>query len=473
MDKRTIIQYFEWYLPPDCQHWNRVAADAQHLAELGFTDVWLPPAYKAHSGTQDVGYGVYDLYDLGEFDQKGSIPTKYGTKDEYLNAIHTLHHHGLKVMADVVLNHRMGADFLEETTGSKMNKEDRNQMLLNNKKLSVWTRFIFPGRMGKYSDFVWTSAHFSSVDYNGLTGSAQEYVFKLTGHRFSENVTDEKGNYDYLMGSDVDFNVPEVVEELKRWGRWYLDFTGVDSLRLDAVKHISHEFYPGWLDMLRVYKQKPLFAVGEYWRDNIEELQSYLYHCGHRMSLFDVPLHHRFERASLADNSCCLAEILQDTLVEREPFHAVTFVDNHDSQPHQALESWVQSWFKPLAYALILLREGGTPCVFYGDLYGIPHSSIDPVRELPALLKARKDYGFGHQESYFDHHNTIGWTRGDHMAVVMTNGSEGWKEMPLGSPGQVFVDLLGNRQEEVVIGPDGCGRFTCNGRSVSVWVPKK
>lgn len=473
MDKRTIIQYFEWYLPSDCQHWNRAAADAAHLAELGFTDVWLPPAYKAHSGTQDVGYGVYDLYDLGEFDQKGTIPTKYGTKDQYLNAINTLHHHGLKVMADIVLNHRMGADFPEETTGSKMNMENRTEMLLNNKKLSVWTRFTFPGRMGKYSDFVWTSAHFSSVDYNGLTGSAQEYVFKISGHRFSENVTSEKGNYDYLMGSDVDFNVPEVVEELERWGRWYLDFTGVDSLRLDAVKHISHEFYPGWLDMLRLYKRKPLFTVGEYWRDSVEELQSYLYHCGHRMSLFDVPLHHRFERASLADNNHCLAEILNDTLVEREPFHAVTFVDNHDSQPQQALESWVQGWFKPLAYALILLREGGTPCVFYGDLYGIPHNGIEPVRELPALLKARKEYAIGNQESYFDHHNTIGWTRGDRMAVVMTNGSEGWKDMPLGRPGEIFMDLLGNRREEVVIGPDGRGCFTCGSRSVSVWVPKE
>ena len=49
----------------------------------GITDVWLPPAYKAASGKQDAGYGVYDLYDLGEFDQKGSIETKYGTKDEY------------------------------------------------------------------------------------------------------------------------------------------------------------------------------------------------------------------------------------------------------------------------------------------------------------------------------------------------------------------------------------------------------
>ena len=38
-----------------------------------------------------MGYGVYDLYDLGEFDQKGTIPTKYGTKQEYLDAVSYTH----------------------------------------------------------------------------------------------------------------------------------------------------------------------------------------------------------------------------------------------------------------------------------------------------------------------------------------------------------------------------------------------
>jgi hypothetical protein len=31
----------------------------------------------------------------------------------------------------------------------------------------------------------------------------------------------------------------------------------------------------------------------------------------------------------------------------------------------QALEAPVEAWFKPLAYALILLRENGVPSVFY------------------------------------------------------------------------------------------------------------
>ena len=77
----TMMQYFEWYLPNDGLWWKRCAAKAENLHDLGVTQVWLPPAYKGIS-QDDVGYGVYDMYDLGEFDQKGTVRTKYGTKEE-------------------------------------------------------------------------------------------------------------------------------------------------------------------------------------------------------------------------------------------------------------------------------------------------------------------------------------------------------------------------------------------------------
>lgn len=110
MKNRTMMQFFEWYLPEDCAHWKRASLEAARLAGDGVNMVWLPPAYKGASGKYDVGYGVYDTYDLGEFDQKGSIPTKYGTKKEYLKAVSDLQKAGIEVLGDIVLNHRMGAD---------------------------------------------------------------------------------------------------------------------------------------------------------------------------------------------------------------------------------------------------------------------------------------------------------------------------------------------------------------------------
>ena len=107
---RILMQYFEWYLKPEDKLWKQVSKEAKKLSKKGITDIWLPPAYKAAGGKYDAGYAVYDLYDLGEFNQKGSIETKYGTKDEYLQAIKDLHENGISVYADIVLNHKIGAD---------------------------------------------------------------------------------------------------------------------------------------------------------------------------------------------------------------------------------------------------------------------------------------------------------------------------------------------------------------------------
>ena len=100
MKNGTMMQYFEWYLPSDGSLWNQLSEKAPALAEAGITAVWLPPAYKDAYGTNGVGYAVYDLYDLGEFDQKGSVATKYGTKAEYLAAIHTCQEYGIDVYED-------------------------------------------------------------------------------------------------------------------------------------------------------------------------------------------------------------------------------------------------------------------------------------------------------------------------------------------------------------------------------------
>ena len=106
----TMMQYFHWYVPNDGTLWTQVENNAPTLAENGFTALWLPPAYKGAGGSNDVGYGVYDMYDLGEFDQKGSVRTKYGTKDQYLSAINAAHNNNIQVYGDVVFNHRGGAD---------------------------------------------------------------------------------------------------------------------------------------------------------------------------------------------------------------------------------------------------------------------------------------------------------------------------------------------------------------------------
>lgn len=139
-----IMQYFEWYLNCNQNLWNEVAKDAEKLADMGITAIWLPPAYKGIGGKDEVGYGVYDLYDLGEFDQKGTIKTKYGSKDEYLNCIQVLKQSGIETYADIVLNHKMGADMLQTIPASKVDWKNHNQIVSDKEIVRVATKFTFP-----------------------------------------------------------------------------------------------------------------------------------------------------------------------------------------------------------------------------------------------------------------------------------------------------------------------------------------
>lgn len=474
----TMMQYFEWYLPSDSTLWSKVTKEAKHLENIGVSHLWLPPAYKGASGKTDVGYGVYDLYDLGEFDQKGSIPTKYGTKDEYIEAIRILRENNIKVLADIVLNHKMGADETEMVLAVQDDAEDRNISLTDALPIKVWTKYTFPGRGDVHSDFKWNWTHFHGVDWDENTGTAA--IYKFYGKHWDEDVDKENGNYDYLMGADIDLNNYDVIKELKRWGKWYINTTNVDGFRLDAVKHIRAEFYPEWLGELRKDSERKLFSVGEYWSSNIDTINHYLEKTEGCMSLFDVPLHYNFYRASISNGEYDMRQIFDGTIVRTNPDKAVTFVDNHDTEPGQALESWILDWFKPLAYTLTLLRKDGFPCVFYGDYYGIPEKNVAPKDDiLRKLLALRKYYAYGEQYDYFNDKNVVGFTRlGDYehhdsgLAVVMSDARGGGIQMNVGKnlANTVFYDCTGNLSETVYVDNDGNGIFYCKDGSVSIWI---
>ena len=471
-----IMQYFEWYMDCNQNLWNTISEKAEELSKLGITALWLPPAYKGIGGKDEVGYGVYDVYDLGEFDQKGTIKTKYGSKEEYLNCIMNLKQNGIESYADIVLNHKMGADMLQTIPATKVDWGDHNQQVGEQETIRVATKFTFPGRKHKYSDFEWNWTHFDGIDY--AENTKENAIFKFKDKNWNGAVDEEFGNYDYLMGADIDFTNEEVVKECINWGKWYLETTKVDGFRLDAVKHIPAFFYKDWIQKLREETGKELFTVGEYWSGDIAKLHRYITETEGKISLFDIPLHYHFDTAS-KDENYDLSKIFEGTLVKENSSMAVTFVDNHDTQPGQSLQSFVERWFKPAAYSLILLRNSGYPCVFYGDFYGIPHDNIEPLEELKTILKLRKERAYGEQHDYFDHPDYIGWTcEGDDehiksgLAVVISNKGDGEKRMYIGTQfsGEKFIDALSNCEEEIIIDEEGCGTFKVKGKSTSIWV---
>lgn len=45
-------------------------------------------------------------WDLGEFDQKGTVATRWGTREQLLHAVEAARAHGIDVLIDAVLNVR-------------------------------------------------------------------------------------------------------------------------------------------------------------------------------------------------------------------------------------------------------------------------------------------------------------------------------------------------------------------------------
>ena len=74
----VMLQAFYWDCPRADSHehqwWAYLNSKLPAIAEAGFTALWLPPANKA-AWWKSMGYDPYDYYDLGEFDQKGGVPT--------------------------------------------------------------------------------------------------------------------------------------------------------------------------------------------------------------------------------------------------------------------------------------------------------------------------------------------------------------------------------------------------------------
>jgi len=297
-------------------------------------------------------------------------------------------------------------------------------------------------------------------------------------------VGDESGNADFLMFADVDYSHPEVISDVIHWGEWVVREFKLGGFRFDACQHFSERFTNEFVANLeKHFGQRKLFLVGEFWVGDVDQLLEYLEEMHHKFSLYDTPLLNNFSRISTTENGD-LRKVFDRSLVQAKPDSAVTVVMNHDTQPGQTVATPIEGFFKPLAYALILLRNQGYPCVFYGDLYGIKGEHEEPPScggKLAHLILARKLFAYGEQDDYFDDEPTcLGFVRRgtgdrpDGCAVVLSNAGPGQKRMFVGEMhrGEVWTDILGWQTDEVTIGQDGFGMFMCSGTSVSVWVNK-
>jgi alpha-amylase len=406
---------------------------------------------------------------------------------------------GIGLYWDAVLNHKAAADKKEKCHVVEVDPNDRDRKISDRHEITAWLGFEFEGRGDKYSKQKYHWYHFGGTDFDAASGRSAIFQIQGDGKAWSDSVDDEGGNADFLMFADLDYSHPEVCEDVTRWGKWIVSEVGLCGFRLDAVQHFSQRFTKEWIEALR-QEHGDLFYVGEFWSGNKQDLVDWIHQMDRKFSLYDSPLLNNFSNISKSE-AADLRRVFDNTLVQDMPVNAVvsntslksrskttdpsrkTVVVNHDTQPGQTVETPVEGFFKPLAYSLILLRRDGYPSVFYGDLYGMKGDNPEPPScgdKLADLILARKLYAYGDLNDYWNDANCIGWVRrGTHdrkdgCAVVMSNTGPGVIQMHVGPEheGEVWTDILGWEQGELIIDEQGNGVFKCPGCSVAVWVKK-
>ncbi|MFP4017574.1 MAG: alpha-amylase domain-containing protein, partial [Halanaerobiales bacterium] len=461
---RTLMQAFYWEMnegkyaeeyTEEAYLWQLLADRAYHLSDLGITGLWLPPANKADGGEDDEGYAAYDLWDLGEFNQKGSVRTKYGARPGLEWAVKILHQNAIDVYYDAVFNHRMGGDELEK-------------VVLNGREAEAASVFELPGREKYYSssdEWQWNWQAFDGINS------------QLFGDKTWDNTADK----DYLMGYDVDYQNEQVVEEMKAWGDWIVNEIGFDGFRIDAVKHIDDNFINEWTNFVQASSDKDLLFIGEAWYEDVMGLMLYLRRMNNEnIRVFDFALRKKF--TFMRDGRLDMSGLSQVGLVNKEGYgdRVITFVDNHDTGRDETEYTAPIFKRKMQAYSYILCRAEGIPMVFWKDYF-----VSGMQEELERVIKARKyfAYGDGHEVSTNDEdiysyvREGIADVPGTGLVMMIAGVSSGElvsKRINSLQTNQVYYDFTGNVEETVITDSEGYGDFKVYNNDQngwSIWVP--
>ncbi len=325
-----MLQGFQWTSWKTAPWWGEVKKRAGEISKAGISLVWLPPSSDSASpeGYMPRRLAVQD--------------SSYGTEEQLAAAIKALHGGGVKVLADIVLNHRVG------TKG--------------------WADFTEPawGPDSVCSDDEWAQGKGAADTGKGVP-----------------------------FARDIDHTRGYVQNSVKAWMNGLKNTTGYDGWRYDYARG----FAPGYL---QAYNRatNPSFAVAEIWDDldlnntdaHRQASVNWLDSVNGEIKVFDFTTKGILQQAVGAGEYWRLADSVgkPSGLIGWWPANAVTFIENHDTSPSSkpAARAWPFPSDKVLAGYAYILTHPGIPCIFWPHFFdwGIKDS-------LSALIKIRRASG--------------------------------------------------------------------------------
>ncbi len=260
----VILQYFN-------TSWRELSRKMPELAEVGYGALWLPPPTKA-SSVWSVGYDLWDPFDIGGKDQRGTVRTRYGTEQELLELIRVAHRFGIRVYFDNIMNHRAFDvpgynEYTSIQTYPGMLPEDFHLRVTEEGFYRKWDNVADWGdtwqvQNRNFSDLIDIAQETIRHDgdpraFNGNFGKNEgDHTPKISFVRHPDN-PEYYGSHPTLgwvgfgnsnvtaeiIAANPEHYAEDVNAYLIRAVRWLVHRTKVDGLRLDAVKHVPAYFF--------------------------------------------------------------------------------------------------------------------------------------------------------------------------------------------------------------------------------------
>eukprot|EP00746_Dinoflagellata_sp_MGD_P128368 gnl/MRDRNA2_/MRDRNA2_62752_c0_seq1.p1 gnl/MRDRNA2_/MRDRNA2_62752_c0~~gnl/MRDRNA2_/MRDRNA2_62752_c0_seq1.p1 ORF type:complete len:830 (+),score=120.61 gnl/MRDRNA2_/MRDRNA2_62752_c0_seq1:74-2563(+) len=350
-----LLQGFNWesWKAGKGDWYSIVASKVDLCADMGITDIWLPPPSQS---VAPQGYLPSQLFNLD-----GS---KYGTRERLEWLLQKMHDKGIRGVADIVINHRCG---------DKQDSQGR------------WNVFTSTGIERRES--------FSGVmDWQGWAVTL--------GTKFSDGSGQHRpGKYDQSFDAapDIDHANLKVQKSISIWLRWLRLQVGFDAWRFDFSKGYSAE-YAGFY----CRKSGPAWAVGELWGDmqyndegleynqdrHRQDLVNWINATGKACTAFDFTTKGILQEAV---RNCQYWRLRDERgkppgLLGWMPKYAVTFIDNHDTGSTQA--HWPFPGNGVLVGYAYTITHPGIPCIFWDHImdWGDDHR-----RKITDLIRARRE----------------------------------------------------------------------------------
>jgi alpha-amylase len=306
-----------------------IAGQARELKRAGFSAILYPPVCKTqggHAPTAD-GYGVFDQYDLGSKAQCGATETRFGSRELLQRSVAVAHACGLDVYVDVVMHQLSG------------------------------------GAGGVY--------RYLAADGKTMAGRFPKDAgcFRGPPPRRPEDPVPVP-RFDFAFGDELVYVncAPRgyTRDGMVAFGDWLTRSLDIQGYRVDDTKGTAVAFVHDWMAARSMGSR---FCVSEYFDGDPDNLAWWAHASGMagRSAVFDFTLHFALQ-AMCDDPNFDMTRLDGAGYAARDPFNAVTFVDNPDTDlsPGQQIIG-----NKLLAYVFILTTEG-YPFVFHKDYAEAP-----------------------------------------------------------------------------------------------------